>query len=146
MELFRDVAEQIESGDCLAGGSTVKLDGDYPWANRATGLWNWLSRSLSWVAGSFIFCEAAAFRKIGGFNNELFASEELDLSKRLKPLAKERGKKIIILHRHPLVTSPRKLHLYTAREHLFFLVKTVMSWGRTLNSREQCYTWYDGRR
>ena len=46
--------------------------------------------------------EAAAFRQIGGFSDELFVSEEIDLSKRLKILAKQVGKKIVILHRHPL--------------------------------------------
>jgi glycosyltransferase involved in cell wall biosynthesis len=145
-ELFKEVAMQIELGRCLAGGCTVKLDGDYFWANRGVGLWNWISRTMSWMAGSFIFCEAAAFRKVGGFNNELFASEELDLSKRLKQLAIESGKKIVILDQHPLLTSARKIHLYTLREHIWFLTRTVLTWGGTLNRRESCPTWYDGRR
>src|SRR5262245_11430158 len=29
-ELFADVAQEIEAGKCLAGGSTVRLDGHYP--------------------------------------------------------------------------------------------------------------------
>ena len=145
-ELFGDVAEQIQSGRCLAGGSTVRLDGHYPKAGAATGLWNWISRTFHWLAGSFIFCDAAAFRKIGGFSNELFASEEIDLSRRLKKLARAEGKKIVILHRHPLVTSARKVQLYTLREHLSFLAKTILTRGKTLNSREACHTWYDGRR
>jgi len=145
-ELFGEVAEQIAEGDCLAGGATVRLEGDYPFANLGVKLWNGISRTFHWLAGSFIFCEAAAFRKIGGFSNELFASEEIDLSKRLKSLAREMGKRIVILHRHPLTTSGRKMHLYTRREHILFLAKTVLTWGWTLNSREKCHTWYDGRR
>ena len=64
----------------------------------------------------------------------------------LKQLARETRKRIVILHRHPLVTSARKLHLYTLREHALFLAKTIFRWGGTLNSREECHTWYDGRR
>ena len=145
-ELFNDVATQIEAGTCLAGGCTVRLDGHYPLGNSVIGLWNWLSRRMKWAAGSFIFCEAAAFREIGGFNNELFASEEIDLSKRFKALAKVTGRRIVILSRYPLVTSGRKLHLYTVREYAWFLARTVLARGKTLNSREACHTWYDGRR
>jgi glycosyltransferase involved in cell wall biosynthesis len=145
-ELFSEVADQIAAGTCLAGGCTVRLAGDYPIANILIGFWNNLSRSLKWCAGSFIFCETAAFRKIGGFNNELFASEEIDLSKRLKILAKANHRRMVILDRYPLLTSARKLHLYTFREYMLFLARTVMAGGKTLNSREACHPWYDGRR
>ncbi len=96
--------------------------------------------------GRFIFCAASAFRKIGGFDNRLFASEEIDLSKRLKKLARGLGRRGVILHRHPLVTSARKMHLYTSGEHLRFLARTVFGFGRTLRDRDACHTWYDGRR
>lgn len=144
--LLNDVAAQIESHGCLGGGCTVILDGNYPKANWIVQMWNGISRTFHWVAGSFIFCEAKAFRDIGGFSDKLFASEEIEFSKRLKRLARSRKKKIVILHRHPLVTSARKLHLYTAREHLSFMLRTVLCGGKTLTSREACHTWYDGRR
>lgn len=144
--LFADVAEQIQSRHCLAGGVVVKLEGDYPVAQRLAGLWNFISRTLRYVAGSFIFCEAGAFREVGGFNEKLFASEEVDLSRKLKRLARRHGRKIVILHRHPLSTSARKMHLYTAREHLWFVVKTVLTGSWTLRRRDSCPTWYDGRR
>ena len=145
-ELFEEVAQQIDQGRCLAGGCTIKLEGDYPFAKLGVKIWNGLSRGLHWLAGSFIFCEAAAFRKIGGFSHELFASEEIDLSKRLKRLARELRRTIVILHHHPLTTSGRKMHLYTPREDVLFLAKTIWRRGKTLNSREECHTWYDGRR
>ena len=144
--LFADVAREIRRGGVIAGGSTVKLEGPYRLASLITRGWNLLSRLNRWAAGSFIFCETAAFREIGGFNQELFASEELDLSHRLKRLGRSTGRRFVILHEHPLVTSARKLHLYTPWEHLRFLAKTVLVGGRTLKSREECLTWYDGRR
>ena len=90
-----------ETGGALPGGQP-----DY-----ATVEWHQPGGKL--LAGSFIFCEARAFRQVGGFSNELFAGEEIDLSRRLKRLARERKKRIVILHRHPLLTSARKMHLYT---------------------------------
>ena len=144
--LLNDVAAQIESGRCLGGGCTVVLGGNYPRANWIARMWNGVSRTFRWVAGSFIFCETKAFREVGGFSDKLFASEEIEFSKRLKRFARSRKKKIVILHRHPLMTSARKLHLYTAREHFRFLLRTVLGGGKTLASREACHTWYDGRR
>jgi glycosyltransferase involved in cell wall biosynthesis len=145
-ELFAEVAAQIASGRCLAGGCTIRLEDGYPAGNLITGLWNRVSRTFRWVAGSFIFCETAAFRKLGGFNLQLFASEEIELSKRLKKFARAERKKIVIVHRHPILTSARKLHLYTAREHFAFMARTILRGGKTLTSREACHTWYDGRR
>jgi cellulose synthase/poly-beta-1,6-N-acetylglucosamine synthase-like glycosyltransferase len=144
--LFADVAEQIQSGKYLAGGSTVRLDEKHFVAGCVTQLWNYASRSLKLLAGSFIFVETAAFRKLGGFSNELFVAEELELSQRLKKLARGQGRGIVILHRHPLVTSARKMRLYTMREHLRYLARVIFSNGRALGSREKAHLWYDGRR
>jgi len=144
--LFADVAGAIQSGRCLAGGSTVKLEEGYPVGSLITEGWNLLSRFKKWAAGAFIFCEAAAFREVGGFSKELYASEEVELFQRLKKLARQRRQGIVILHRHPLITSARKMHLYTPGEHLWFLIKTVLQAGKPLKSREECLTWYDGRR
>lgn len=144
-ELFADVAEQIQSGRCFAGGSTVRMDEKFLLAGFFTWTWNWSSRLGRLLAGSFIFVETEVFRKIGGFNNELFAAEELDLTKRLKKLAREAGREIVILHGHPLVTSARKMRLYTIWDHLK-LVSHVAFNRRALSRRESCTLWYDGRR
>ena len=145
-ELFDDVAAQIESRRCLAGGSTVRLEAGYPIGNLIMHLWNTVSRTFHLAAGSFIFCDAIAFRKVGGFDIEFYASEEIELSKALKKLARAERKKVVILHRHPILTSARKLRLYTARELFLFTIRTMFSGGKTLNSRESCHPWYDGRR
>jgi len=145
-ELFADVAEAIQSGRCLAGGSTVRLDSSKLAGRLMVGCWNLISRCGKFLAGSFIFCETAAFRQMGGFSLKFFASEELDLSQRLKKLAAQSSKTIIVLHHHPLLTSARKFHLYTGWEHLRFLCKTALGLGRTLKSAKECHLWYDGRR
>jgi hypothetical protein len=61
-------------------------------------------------------------------------------------LARQEKKRLVILHRHPLLTSARKMRLYTPREHLRFFFRAVLSRKRILGSREACHTWYDGRR
>jgi glycosyltransferase involved in cell wall biosynthesis len=145
-ELFRDVAAAISSGRYLAGGSTVQLDGFTSGWRLVIRAWNRLSRMARVMAGSFIFCERAAFEVVGGFNLELYAKEEIDLSRKLKRLARECRKKIVILYEHPLLTSNRKTKLYSGREMLRFLFHHVRTGGRTLNSAKACFPWYDGRR
>jgi len=146
-ELFADVAKAIQSDKYIAGGVTMRMDEKLPFiAGLIVRLWNLASRSQRLLAGSFIFCDTVVFRKIGGFSNELFCAEELELSKRLKKFAKENGKRVVILHRHPLVTSVRKMRLYSTREHLCFLFKAIFNPRRALRSREQAHLWYDGRR
>ncbi|HUJ86548.1 MAG TPA: glycosyltransferase [Burkholderiales bacterium] len=144
--LCEDVAREIQSGRCLAGASTLRIESDRALVRSLGLLWNALSRINKWGAGAFIFCEASAFKRLGGFSQELYAAEEIDLFRRLKRLARRGGRTIAILHRHPLATSGRKARLYSARELLTFAAKTVASGGRTLRNPRECFSWYDGRR
>ena len=143
--LFLDLKAVIDSGDCVAGGSTVAPEGTLGF-RMAIRAWNALSRATRWAAGAFIFCERSAFAELGGFSEELYASEELDLFRRLKGLARRRGKRVVILHRHPLLTSDRKLRLYSWGELLGFMGKFLLHPRRNLRSAAACRPWYDGRR
>ena len=145
-KLFADVAREIDSGKTLAGGATIRLDENLFWAGLLTGAWNWASRFNHLMAGSFIFVEAAAFRELGGFHNELYAAEELELSQRLKKMAQARKQNVVILHRHPIKTSARKMRLYSTRELLSFLARSIFRHRQTNRDRDAVYLWYDGRR
>jgi len=146
-ELFADMAEVIRGGKHLAGGCTVRLDYAPWWTAVFLHGWTLTSLVCRWAAGSFIFMQAEAFRAVGGFNQALYATEEIDLSQRLNRLARQRKlRPMRILTQHPLLTSGRKAHLYTPWEGLRFMLQTAISRGRTLNHRDACPIWYDGRR
>jgi glycosyltransferase involved in cell wall biosynthesis len=140
-ELFQDLAAAIAGGRYIGGGATVRFDEADRLSMGAVAVWNTISRAMRWAAGSFVFCEATAFRELGGFSTELYASEEIDFSRRLKRLGR-----LAILHRHPLRTSGRKVRLYSKREYLGLLARIVLSGGRALRKRDECFAWYDGRR
>lgn len=146
-ELFADVAEVIREGRHLAGGCVLRLDHAPWWTTALVVIWTAASRLRHWAAGSFVFVAAEAFRAVGGFNQSLYATEEIDLSQRLNRLARQRKlRPMRILTQHPLITSGRKARLYTPGEHLRFMLKTAFSLGRSLNRRDACPIWYDGRR
>lgn len=144
--LFDDVFAAIQSGRCLGGGSTVAFASAQLDVRIWVALWNATSRATGWAAGSFIFCDAAAFRETGGFSETLFAAEEIDFSRRMKALARRKRKRFTILNRAPLLTSDRKVSLYSRREHFAFLLRFLVTGGQNLRRRDACTVWYDGRR
>ncbi|MBC8012081.1 MAG: glycosyltransferase [Burkholderiales bacterium] len=146
-ELLADVAALTRRPDVLLAGATVTLDEPAPAFRFACAVWNAVSRLRRLVAGSFILVRAAAFREVGGFNLKFFAGEELDLALRLqKTVGRRERQRTVILHRHPLVTSARKLHLYRKGEMARFFLKSVFRPMKTTANREDCAMWYDGRR
>lgn len=144
--LFAEVARRIELGRVLAGGALVSLPDGPPWVQVGAWIWGIYSRAARHMAGAFIFVNASAFREIGGFSDKLFAGEELDLSQRLKALARQQGRRIEIIRSPRLTTSARKAKLYTPRETIRFLARAVWRPRKTLGNREECALWYDGRR
>jgi len=144
--LLQATIEAIQSGRFLAGGSTLRMDQGPFSVHFAASVWNTVSRVGCWLAGSYIFVEAAAFREIGGFSLQQFAAEELDLAKRLKRLARSRGKRLVILSSAPLITSARKASLYRPLEIGWFLIRAFFRPRSTFTNREACSIWYDGRR
>jgi len=145
--LFAAIADQISAGRALGGGSTVELEPGTPrYARFVCGIWNLCSRLAGWAAGSCVWVEAAAFREAGGFGTEYYAGEEVFLSRRLKAIARRRGRRFVILAEYPLRTSSRKLKLYTVTEAARFFFRMLFTAGRAAKRPESCDIWYDGRR
>jgi glycosyltransferase involved in cell wall biosynthesis len=144
--LFADLAVALQDPKTLGGGSLLQMPLDTRGARTALAIWHFISTRCRYAAGSFLFVRTAAFRESGGFDPVFFAGEELFLSKKLKALAKRDGQEFIILTKHPMTTSPRKLQMHHPWHHLGWLLKTILTGGRTLKRRESCDIWYDGQR
>jgi glycosyltransferase involved in cell wall biosynthesis len=144
--LFADMAKEIQSGQCVAGGSIFRWDQKHFMHELFMPAINLGFRWRQMLCGVFIFIETAAFRKLGGFSHESFAGEDLELSQRLKKLAKETGKRFVILHRHPVVTSSRRMGDYTALTPIKVLFCIIFHPHRYTTTREAAHRWYDGRR
>ena len=147
IELFESLATVINSGSVAGGGSVLTTDGGgglRMWLPLA--IWNGLSRVFRWAAGSFVFCRRDIFEEVGGFDLKHFAGEELDLSVRIKRVARRKGLRFVILTKGSLMTSSRKVDLYSPRELLQVFLKIIFRHRRTVEDREACFVWYDGRR
>ena len=146
--LLEELAEAIESGKHVACGARLRFEAPSLLLWFLAGVWSIWSRLGRQMAGSFVAVEATAFREVGGFSTELFVGEELDLSRRLQGVGRDRypAQTIRILGRHPLLTSDRKMKLYTKGETLRFALRSLRSPWQVMRKREACDLWYDGRR
>lgn len=125
----------------VAGGAPVAFDAhaDLP-AGLAVALWNFISRVRRLAAGSYLFVTRQAFEAVGGFDEALFAAEEVNLSRRLHrrwPFA---------IVSPAVVTSSRKLRTHRWTDHFITLFRVLLTRGRALRSREHLHLWYDGQR
>lgn len=138
-EVLQAAVEALDAG-AIGGGALTKLDGPIPWHVR---LFAFLivrtMQVLSWASGCFVFCRREDFEAVGGFDETLYATEELALSRALK----KRGKFRIL----PLTieSSGRKARTHTFRE-LFTAGLRAGKGRRGLGQREGLEVWYGERR
>lgn len=143
-DLFVRVRRLMQADDVLAGGCVVRTDVPHALFDGLTAIWNRLSRWMCWMAGSFVLCRTEAFRLVGGFDETLYASEEIELSRKLKRLARERRQRVVIIADQSLLTSGRKVTLYSKWELLRLLLQSLVLPWVTMRRRQAF--WYDGRR
>lgn len=144
--LLADILQMIESGRSVGCGSTLRMDGLPWWANLTLQLWTRTSILCRWAAGALMVCRRDAFQEVGGFDQDLYALDEIRLSKQLKRWGHERGLQFTILTTHPLQTSSRKISLYSGREIAAQIFRIFLLPKRTLQDKKHLSVWYDGRR
>jgi glycosyltransferase involved in cell wall biosynthesis len=146
VKLFADMAKEIQSGTCFAGGATICWDQENFITALMMPILNVGFRWRRFLHGPFMFIESATFRKLGGFSVETFAGEDWELGQRLQKLAKETGKRFVVLHRHPILTSARRLKEHSPLVSFKILYYILFVPRRIKVSRETARRWYDGRR
>ena len=144
--MVADILQLIAEGKSVGCGSTMRMPNSPWWGNVILYSWTGISMLFRWASGALVVCRADAFRDVGGFNQELYAADEIDLSQHLKKWGKKRGLKFSILTKHPLETSSRKLQLYSRWEIAGQFFKVLLSPRRALQDKKKLPMWYNGRR
>jgi len=145
-EQIRELLQVIREKNPVGGGAHIRFDHLPCWMKPFLLLWNIFAPLLGYAAGSFLYCRAKAFQEIGGFSLELFASEEIDFSKRLRRWARENNGGKFITLKSPLLTSSRKITNYTFAEFIGMNLKILFNLRKTIKNRELCDFWYKSRR
>jgi glycosyltransferase involved in cell wall biosynthesis len=140
--LLAETLDRLAGGQVCAGGALLCFSQETPgrFATGLTGLWNWISARFGLAAGSYIFCARAAWEEVGGFDERVYAGEELLFSRRLKRWARARGLRFQVLTQTPVVTSARKLEWYGTWQLLWRMVLLLRPGA--LRNRGSCALWY----
>ncbi len=132
---------RVMAEGAVGGGAAVRFDEPTPrWVRLVLPFSIWLARRLRFTGGCFLFCARDAFEAVGGFDETLFASEEL----RLCRLLRARGEFVIL--REAVLTSGRKLRTYTGWEILGAMLRIALAGHAGVKDRTRLGIWYDPRR
>jgi glycosyltransferase involved in cell wall biosynthesis len=130
----------VEAG--YAGGSArVAVDGFVPlWGRILLRTFCALYFGLNLGAGAFLFTTRRNFEAIGGFDEQYFVGEEVYFSLALRKLGRFK------VLREPILTSGRKLRMYSAKQILRDFFTVIVGGRRVACSRARLRLWYDGKR
>jgi hypothetical protein len=126
----------------FAGGSArVIMDRKPPfWGEVCLRVFSTLYFATGLGAGAFLFTRRELFERVGGFDEQYFAGEEVYLSLALKKLGRFK------ILREPIVTSGRKLRMHSAGFVVAQIFYLFLSGQGALRTREKLSLWYDGKR
>lgn len=144
--MVADILACIDSGHHVGCGSLMEMPESPWWGTVILKIWSIVSVTFVWASGALVVCRADAFHDVGGFDQDLYAADEIYLSGLLKKWGRRHGLKFTILKRHPLITSARKLRLYSGLEIAKQFLKLACSPRKALQNRSKLPVWYDGRR
>lgn len=134
-------AVQAMNGGAVGGGALVQWDGAMPWwADALATLTIKTMRMANFAAGCFVFCTRSAFEAVGGFDEGIYATEEIWLSRALGRLGR-----FVILPAH-VTTSGRKLRTYSGFEIVRMTIPLLFRGFGVFRDRRHLQMWYGERR
>jgi glycosyltransferase involved in cell wall biosynthesis len=138
--VVRAALEALEKG-AVGGGARLRWDGALPWwARILVAATDWAMRLGMFAAGCFVFCTRAAFDAAGGFDERLYAAEELVFSRALK----RHGRFVVI--QETVMTSARKVRTHSVFEFLRLTAGFARRGFGVLRDRSYLTLWYEARR
>ena len=139
-DVVRAAVTALRAG-AAGGGCDVRFEGRLPlYARILVAAALPVYRALRLAAGCFVFCTHEAFDRVGGFDETLFAAEEVMLSRALR-----RHGRFVLLREHVL-TSGRKLRTHSGREVLGSLFRLAWGGRKSMGRRKGLEIWYGARR
>jgi glycosyltransferase involved in cell wall biosynthesis len=142
-ELLVEALHRLEETPCVGGGSVIKFESEVSTLGRiGIGLWEHISKFTRIAAGSFIFCRSEAFEAVGGYDESLYASEEVRFSRLIKKWGRSNDLDFVILDEAPALTSARKLNWYTGPQILGWIALMILM-PLAVRSRKLCSFWYE---
>jgi len=140
--LLKQALNNLQGGTICIGGSSL-----YVPKSSSKGVqtifrsWNFISDKMNWAAGCFLYCTKEVFNAISGFDERIYASEEIHFVNSAKKWGKKRAQSFSLIKTYPIKTSLRKVewHSFTTLFLTFFLFAFFPFATRF---KFMCYFWY----
>lgn len=148
-DILDKVNETLSSGKYIGGGAWVEPDSG--WFPRLIFryLINYPLSLKNVTIGPFLYCERAAFEKVGGFDETMYAAEEFSLADRLKKEGQKTNRTWnIIKHEkgHDIITSNRKFSKFGGLEMIGQNAHLLWKPHEKLRRKDHCAFWYKARK
>lgn len=141
-ELLAEALRRLQSGQFCGGGAVVQFDQEINFAGQmGSKAWTWLSVKLGLAAGCFVFCRRDDFEAVGGFSEQVYASEEIWLSRALHRQGKKRGQQFSIITSFPVLSSGRKMQWFSLGKQAVLLFMLLL-FPFVVRYRRLCWFWY----
>ena len=138
--VVRAAVDAMRAG-AVGGGCAYRYDGSVPLYGRILeSLAVHLFRTLGWANGCFLFCTREAFHAARGFDEGLFCTEEVAMSRALQ----QQGRFVVLCE--ALTTSGRKFRLHSSHEVLSLLARLAIQGPKSVRRRSGLELWYGDRR
>lgn len=137
---LRAALAALDNG-AIGGGATIKFRGNISTtAHFVTLLAQLPMRFAKLVGGCFMFMTRKAFADAGGFDESIYASEEIWLAIKLRKLGQ------FVVLREIVLSSGRKIRQYGMLNMLFTFAKIAFKGPKALASRDSLDLWYNSKR
>jgi glycosyltransferase involved in cell wall biosynthesis len=134
-------AVEAVRGGAIGGGCAIRYSGRIPAYVRVfIPIGVWFARKMRMAFGCFLFCTRAAFEAVGGFDTNIYATEEVTLS-----LALHRQGRFVCL-RECVSTSGRKLRTHSTLEWFAQIYRITFAGKKYIHDRDAMGFWYGDRR
>ena len=133
--------QRAMASGAVGGGAGIRFDEPTPrWIKLVLPASLWLARRMRVTGGCFLFASRTAFEAVGGFDETLFAAEEIRLCRALR----SQGELVILCE--TVLTSGRKLRTYSGWEVLKMSLRVLVAGRAGLQDRSRLGLWYGPRR
>lgn len=136
------IHDHLEDPKVAGGGTWIEPATRNLKVNFFYLLWGLYVR-CSGVGVGMMHCRKADFEAFGGFDETIYAAEDVQLAYDLKKIGKSRGQKFNLIKKGWILTSTRKID----QTPLFTMIAKLVGFGfglqKKIRSKEYCEHWYD---
>jgi glycosyltransferase involved in cell wall biosynthesis len=136
------IHDHLEDGKIVGGGTWIEPSRKNAKIRFFYFLWH-LYVTCSRVGVGMMHCRRADFESFGGFDETIYAAEDLQLAYDLRKVGQPRGQKFELIKKGWIITSTRKLDQTPLWEMIAKLVGFGFGLQRKIRSKEYCEHWYD---